>query len=146
MTVRGVPQVVRELWHNRAWNVELLGSLFSHGEVDAIRRMQVPLFDSVDKWAWHYSKDGEYTARSAYYMLLKEEKDSQASSSKNRRKFEWVGIWGANLPPKIKHFAWRAVNEGLAVSLQLVKRGVELKNCCYMCGEGEESVLNYKPL
>ena len=138
----GCPQVVRELWQNREWNMGLLGSLFSHDEIAAIRRLQVPMFDSVDKWAWQHSKDGEFTVRSAYYMLLKEEKDNQAASSRRRDTFEWKRIWEAKLPPKIKHFAWRAVNEGLAVSTQLVKRGVDMETRCKMCGEKEESVLH----
>lgn len=44
----------------------MLGLLFSQVEV-------VPIFDEEDTWYWHYSKDGRYTVRSAYRMLLKEE-------------------------------------------------------------------------
>lgn len=62
--------MVRELWNNREWNVEFMGKFLSQREVAAIKRMQVPMFDSEDKWAWIYLKDGEYTVRSAYYMLL----------------------------------------------------------------------------
>ena len=136
------PQVVRELWYNREWNSELIETLFSHREVTAIKGMQVPLFDNEDKWMWKYSRDGEYSVRSAYYMLLKEEKEGQASSSRPRNSFAWERIWGANLPLKIKHFAWRAVKEGLAVKIELGKRGVAATKWCPMCGEKAESVLH----
>lgn len=136
------PQMVRELWSDREWNSEMLLSLFSNTEVVAIKRLQVPMYDSEDKWMWKYSKDGEYSVRSAYYMLLNDAKTRQASSSATRANFEWKRIWGANLPPKIKHFAWRAIKGGLAVNMELVKRGIEREERCEVCGENEETVLH----
>lgn len=51
----------------------MLGFLFSQVEVEEIKGIVVPIFDEEDTWCWHYSKDGRYTVRSAYRMLLKEE-------------------------------------------------------------------------
>lgn len=46
------------------------------------------------------------------------------------------------MPPKIKHFAWREVKEGLAVRGQLVKRGLDGDIRCALCGERSKSVLH----
>lgn len=136
------PTVVKELWKDREWDNETLERWFLQTEVAAIRRVPVPMFDEMDTWCWHYSKDGRFTVRSAYRMLLTKEVTSRASSSTTRGRFDWNLIWDATVPPKIKHFASRAVREGLAVQGQLVKRGLGGEVRSKVCGEGVETVLH----
>ena len=81
----------------------------------------MPLFDDEDRWAWHYSRNGMFSVRSAYYLLLQENASERASSSISAGKFDWPVVWSAEVPPKTKHFAWRAIKEALAIREQLGK-------------------------
>lgn len=52
----------------------------------------------------------------------------------------WQNIWKAEVPPKIKNFGWRALQNGLAVRVNLVSRGMVLGPTCPRCRDGVETV------
>lgn len=69
------PQVVSDLMVGREWNVELLNQLFTSWEVEAIRSI-VPIASNarVDTWAWNFTKNGDFSTRSVYFLELNEVK------------------------------------------------------------------------
>ncbi|KAL2931647.1 hypothetical protein RDABS01_037057 [Bienertia sinuspersici] len=135
-------QLVRELWQDREWDKERLEELFNEGEVEKIIKIPIPLFDDQDKWTWHYSKDGRFTVRSAYNMLVQDHLRAKAYSSNSKGKFDWKALWNINLPQKIKVFAWRAVKNGIAVKALMYARGLSNDGVCPMCGEEEETIIH----
>lgn len=44
------------------------------------------------------------------------------------------------VPPKIKHFIWRALSGALAVKERLQTRRIQLDTTCQQCGRGVESI------
>lgn len=104
--------------------------------------MPIPLFDADGKWTWTCTKDGNFTVRSAYGMLMQEALSGRATSSAGHEGSDWGVVWNASVPPKVKHFAWRAIHGGLAVREQLGVHGMEVDQRCAMCGEHDETVMH----
>jgi hypothetical protein len=48
-------------------------------------------------------------------------------------------IWSANVPPKVRVFAWRLAREGLATQTNRKCRGLEREALCQICGSEDES-------
>lgn len=135
-------QVVKDLWVGREWNVKALKVHFPEEIVKEICNICIPLFDSEDSWSWSFSKDGWYSVRSAYNMLISIHICDQASSFDGKVLFDWKYVWHVNLPPKIKTFAWKALKNGIAAKSLLHVRGLTVDVVCPMCGEGEESIMH----
>lgn len=127
------PMMVNQLICNGQWQITELNGLFTRWEVEELPK---------DCWTWDASKDGEFTVRSAYYLMLKEETRTAGSSSYHTDEIGWQQIWSAEIYPKTKHFIWRALHGGLAVRSQLAKRGISLDTMCPMCGEEEETIVH----
>ncbi|XP_024015368.1 uncharacterized protein LOC112088975 isoform X2 [Eutrema salsugineum] len=49
-------------------------------------------------------------------------------------------IWKQDIPPKIKHFWWRAFHHSLPVAMQLKQKHILQDSTCQVCGEKTESV------
>ncbi|XVF87253.1 hypothetical protein PTKIN_Ptkin18bG0104000 [Pterospermum kingtungense] len=111
------------------WDVELLSELFQERDVEAI--LNIPLCNNApcDRIIWHYSKGGDYTVRSAYKLLVERMNDNSHLHVPR----EWKLLWNLKLPPKIKHFAWRAAREVLPNRDTLRRRGVEVPLSCISC-------------
>lgn len=134
--------LVRDLWHDREWNMETLGYYFPAGVVKEICKIPIPFFEDKDRWTWHFSNDGKFSVRSAYHMLIQNNACDKASSSSVQLGFDWNLVWNSNIPQKIKVFVWRALKSGIAAKSLLKLRGLCDDATCPMCGDKEESVLH----
>lgn len=134
--------MVSELMAGREWDDEKLRQLFTAWEVAAIRSIPIPRYHGVDEWTWHYSKHGDFTVKSAYYLELEGRKKTVASSSGSVSSTLWKRVWKSILPSKVKLFGWRAIHGGLATRENLMKWGMEGKIRCPMCGEASESIMH----
>lgn len=52
----------------KAWNVELLGSLFFDTEVEAICAIPLSFHRATDHIIWHFKTSGNFSVRSAYHI------------------------------------------------------------------------------
>jgi hypothetical protein len=82
--------------------------------IDAHRIMQIPLTpDREDFVAWHYSKVGLFSVRSAYYCQWNykfgrgNRNESIAEGANNP---VWEKLWSLEVPSKIKFFGWRVLH------------------------------------
>lgn len=116
--------------------------MFTRWEVNAIRSIPITSNARVDTWAWHYTKNGEFTTRSEYYLELNELQQKGASSSGASRRGVWSKLWKANTPTKAKKIGWRALQNGIAVFANLKSRGCECDQVCPLCGEEAETTLH----
>lgn len=85
---------VSELMNGRQWNQDTLKMHFSQWAMDYIQCIPLPLYLSVDQWAWFHTKDGNFTVRSAYHVELKEIVAQQASNSGEKKMRLWRNLWG----------------------------------------------------
>lgn len=77
------PHVVGDLvdWSTCAWNLDILNQYF--WSCDVSRILQVPLGrpNSGDFAYWFFSKNGRFTVRSCYYLILERTRATENSSS-----------------------------------------------------------------
>lgn len=129
----------------RGWDVTKIRELFS-GQ-DAIRIIQTPVCWTATKDVlfWPKARSGEYSIKSCYYALKKEEDQARRdaalpSSSAGISREIWKIVWETNVPQKIKIFMWKACNNILPVKDNLRRRRLSRDSVCPVCGVCDESV------
>uniref|UniRef100_A0A2N9I518 Reverse transcriptase domain-containing protein n=1 Tax=Fagus sylvatica TaxID=28930 RepID=A0A2N9I518_FAGSY len=74
---------------------------------------------------WHATRDGNFTVRNGYHLLLK---DSRTSNPECSRQGEpdpvWKTIWAACVPAKVRTFLWKVCHESLPTKAGLFRRKV----------------------
>lgn len=134
------PHYVSELVEEGQWKRDVLEQWFNDWEVRAIQNIPLPVHDMNDEWMWRYTKNGQFSVRSAYFITLFEERREHPTTSSGANHGTWKILWRQKILPKIKMFGWKALNNGIAVRGNLAKRGVDIETTCPRCGEGEESL------
>ncbi|KAL2894080.1 hypothetical protein RDABS01_009989, partial [Bienertia sinuspersici] len=129
-----------DLIENGTWNWSVAHRFLNARELNLLRDFHLPCFPCDDMWAWKGSKDGNFSVKSAYYMAVGEYTKGSPSSSKCGEQVVWKKIWRANIPPKVRNFAWRFVHNATPVNTNLEKKGVEIDITCKRCGEAKEDV------
>ena len=134
--------LVADLIENGRWNVDYAKLFLSDWEVDTLQKINIPMFSHEDWWGWKFTKDGSFSVKSAYYQAVNIKKDHLPSSSNVALGNEWQDVWKAEIPPKVRHFAWRALWNALSTNVNLAKRGVRNDVICARCGEEAEDVFH----
>lgn len=91
------------------------------------------------KVIWHWEKDGEYSVRSAYYLLCSINCRSQPSSSNPNMHNLWKETWKAPVPSKVRNFMWRLAKNTLPTRANISKKGIYLDTSCPLCNEACET-------
>lgn len=113
------------------WNVDLLNKAVIHFDRDSIKG--VPIFRNLqDKFSWHFDRTGSYTVKSGYKMFMKLKLDGISASSNPMEKV-WKILWSLNIPSKIKHFIWKALNNSLPNKMNLIQKGINISPDCPIC-------------
>lgn len=103
------------------WNIQKLEKAVLSCDIKEIRKIPInPLLE--DKLVWHFDKTRNYTVKIEYNLFIKSKIDG-ISSSKNHMSKVWKSIWNLKIPPKIKHFCLKALNNTLPTKLNLKQRG-----------------------
>uniref|UniRef100_A0A2N9EX83 Reverse transcriptase domain-containing protein n=1 Tax=Fagus sylvatica TaxID=28930 RepID=A0A2N9EX83_FAGSY len=92
---------------------------------------------------WSREKNGLYSVRSAYKMLIEAESSPQQSCSDmgEWKKF-WKRVWSVRVPHKVRHFLWRACSNALPTMVNLSRRHIVTDDKCGFCLGAEEDVLH----
>lgn len=97
-------QVVDLIDHTtRTWHRDLVEKTF--WPIECVRIFSIPIGDinSNDQWVWHYSKDGNFSIKSAYQLRMSEVGSEESTSRgvmSGTQSGKWSDIWKLNLPPK----------------------------------------------
>lgn len=78
---------------------------------------------SDDCFVWHHAKDGKFLVKTAYHVMMCEQRDDkggQTGEGSRVESEEWQGIWKLNLPPKVTMFLWRACKNILPHAVELL--------------------------
>lgn len=108
-------QKVHDLILENEWNINLLNTLFQPWERRAIQNIPVPIQRGPDDWMWVYTKNGQYSVRSAYYNELHAVKAGNPSTSFGHTPQVSQQLWKAKVPPKVKLFGWKMLHNGIPV-------------------------------
>ena len=127
----------------REWDVQQIDlkiAPFMAQKIKAIPPCRSMLRDCT---VWLRTRDGNYSVKTSYQLLVESENRGEASGSNsdNLRSF-WKGIWKMRIPNKIKIFCWGACTESLPTLANLHRRKVVTSPLCSSCGTSRETVLH----
>uniref|UniRef100_A0A2N9EQ08 Reverse transcriptase domain-containing protein n=1 Tax=Fagus sylvatica TaxID=28930 RepID=A0A2N9EQ08_FAGSY len=111
--------------------------------LDAIAK--IPLSDRAppDRLIWHATRDGNYTVRSGYHMLLQNSRNSNPDCSRQGEHDPlWKTIRASRVPAKVKTFLWKACHESLPTKAGLFRRRVIPHPYCDHCHGAIEDTLH----
>ncbi|XP_042477762.1 uncharacterized protein LOC122059140 [Macadamia integrifolia] len=94
------------------------------------------------------SRNGQFSIKSAYYLLSLQRKEEVAAiSSSSYQSLRanipnkiWNFIWNCHSLPKVRSFLWRACANGVASAEGLNRRQVPIDPSCLRCGATSESI------
>ena len=120
--------------------------MFYSYDAEEILKLRIPTVGEEDFIAWHYEKNGMFSVKSAYRLALnlknnKSETGSSSDATNGERRL-WNIIWKAQVPQKIRIFAWRAATNSLAVQVNRVKHHQTTIGLCSICGVEDECVFH----
>lgn len=110
------PQYVSELIdHTSAiWDTVKLEEVCLPIDIPAILRIPLCTSEIQDSWSWFFEKNGRFSVRSAYRMMVAKKFRREAwldgaagSSSSDRDAQSWTSLWKISVPSKIRMFLWR---------------------------------------
>jgi hypothetical protein len=126
------------------WKENLIWSLFSPIDAEAILKIKPSRRREADVLAWQPEPSGVFSVRSAYRLGLAElpEQCALAESSADAEGNNpcWAKIWGSSVPPKVKVFAWKAATNSLATEENKLTRNMRVTGICNICGSETEGV------
>ena len=80
---------------------------------------------------WKFSKDGEFTTKSAYAWLN--------GPQQSEVTFQGKWIWKIDTLPKVINFLWLCMHNSLPVRSVLVMRGI-IRDSCPLCNSFPETI------
>ena len=96
--------------------MEFLPNMFLPHEVEKICCILISRIGASDELLWHYEENGVYSVKSGYQLinnteaLEHEARINQTETDKLEEKKFLCRIWNAEVPNKIRFFAWRMCN------------------------------------
>jgi hypothetical protein len=96
-----------------------------------------------DYYAWNFTKNGQFTVRSAYHLMMRQKKlkaGGVESSNSVEAHRGWLELWNANVPGKVKVHVWRLLKNGLALGAELQRRKIKEGVLCVACGREETAL------
>lgn len=109
---------------SNSWNVNLVKSLFLYHEASTILHLPLSRQGAEDKLVWHWSKNGDFTVKSAYHQavdLLETKTESHSTKGEilSHNKVPWEKICKLDMPNKVKFFLWKACKSILPTNASL---------------------------
>ncbi|CAN1268606.1 hypothetical protein LINPERPRIM_LOCUS13246 [Linum perenne] len=84
----------------------------------AIKRISIGPNDLADEWKWRFSRNGQFTFKSAYHVCHNEPQNGRINALQFVPEANWKWLWSLSLPTKITFFLWRASAEDVIVRMQ----------------------------
>lgn len=127
------------------WNLELIYSSFWTHEADAICSIPLPLNPAPDRLCWHFTKNGVYSVKSGYHVVVDSRSTALgnvSSSTSSTDDLIWKTLWHLKVPAASRVFFWRALQGILPCSLNLFCRHLLSFPICPRCHLHAESILH----
>jgi hypothetical protein len=124
------------------WDIKKIEENFFPFDSLAISR--IPIGKTYDDcWAWTEEKSGYFSVRSCYRILSRQVRENVLpSSSGEGTSLCWKKLWKLPIPPKVRGFWWRVINEFIPCRQILKKRHMEEIAHCKTCGAEEEPIFH----
>jgi hypothetical protein len=131
----------------RSWDAEALHQNLLPLDMEAVKLIPLGRVQD-DFWGWSGEQHGMYTVRSAYRLLAAVEAQDRAfangrsSHSNASSDPSWKKLWRQNVPPKVRVFWWRVLNDFMPSRANLHMRHIDPIANCDSCGADEETTLH----
>ena len=113
------------------WNKEVVTATFLPFEAEIILKIPLSSYSQDDMLIWGGTKNGAYAVRSGYHFLLNESHRADPGPSDISLLTKvWNSVWSLQVPPKVRHFLWRASHESLPTRYNLHRRHVIDDSIC----------------
>jgi hypothetical protein len=131
----------------RSWNEAILNQNLLPFDAEAAK--QIPLGRiQEDFWAWSGERHGLYTVRSAYRLLADVEAQgrshrlNRAKHSGANRDPRWMKLWRQRVPPKVRVFWWKVMNDFIPCRANLNRKHIDPIAKCEACGAPKETTFH----
>ncbi|XP_056697381.1 uncharacterized protein [Spinacia oleracea] len=122
-----------------SWKPDLVRQRFVWKDAWSILVMEIPRGEVKDFRYWNYTKLGRFSVSSGYEFLFnKYAEDTGVLDDHDLLVLRLV--WKMNILPKWKYFVWNFFYDGLAVKVNLARRGFNCETVCSYCGLREEDL------
>ena len=128
--------------NSHQWKTNLIRATFSPHEATSILAISFSAMSITDSLHWKHTKTREFTVRSAYHLQsqgIDQSNQAEGSNAQDSRRF-WKRLWRLQIPPKSKHFLWRACLNALPTKANLTHRGISIAGNCALCPYQSETV------
>jgi hypothetical protein len=125
----------------KTWDEVKVRRYFHQCDVEEIMKIKLSPNIDTDWVSWNFEKSGLFSVRSAYRLAMREKYEMGVMGSSITPEGErsvWKSIWRANVPSKVRVFAWKMVRNGLPTRLNKKYRHLEHESSCLLCGHPEE--------
>lgn len=96
------------------WDTQKIEQMFLPFEVQKVKQIPLCVTRQKDCLVWPRSRDGKYSIKTGYQLLLELDRRNRASSSDvNPSKNFWNRLWRIEAPNEVKVFMWQACSETL---------------------------------
>lgn len=125
----------------RTWDRGKLEEVFFPADVERVLKIK-PAFGKEDSYEWVHNKWGAYSVKSGYWLACSLDRSVTRVNAMSKPSINDLRckVWDVNTAPKIKIFLWKALSNALAVSSELITRGMKVDPRCQRCGEDNESI------
>lgn len=120
----------------KQWDHDLVCDIFNPQDAKNILAIPLSQTTSDDSWIWLPGVQGKYEVKSGYRVLSSSRSQPLCATIA----FDWKKLWALAIPPKVKNFIWRALQNCLPTLGNLRRRQVEVYPICPVCMEVVESV------
>jgi ribonuclease HI len=141
-------ELVRDLFipGTRVWDVPKVKDVLLGFEAEEVLNIYTSMSLEEDILAWAHERHGNYSVRSAYRVLKKEQAANEMAAksevSGSLQSTIWKKVWKLNVPPKVRNFWWRVIHNFLPSKSELKRRHIEKESHCEVCGNSDETVFH----
>lgn len=130
----------------RRWDEALVRRVFFHPwDVVEILKIKLPTFGTEDVIAWQPHKSGLFSVRSTNRLAMEVEHglgNTGSSSAPSGERAVWKKLWKLEIPPKVRVFVWKAINNGLPIIANRSYRHLDKSSTCDICASKLEDVFH----
>lgn len=120
---------------SHTWNLNLVTTIFNQEDIDSIKAKPLLNPHDNDTLFWKFTPNGTYNVCSAYHCLM----DTILENDHLKVNGSWMKIWKLGVPPKVRHFLWRALRGCLPTRQRLILKGVQCPYDCCHCSNHLEN-------
>ncbi|KAK6138023.1 hypothetical protein DH2020_028219 [Rehmannia glutinosa] len=128
---------------SRTWKSTLINDLFPEEKAKLILSISLNTVVSPDRWYWFHSKNGKFSVKSAYHLIMDNPNDfaeaTEFGSSSSGHSPIWKKLWSLKIPSRIIHFGWKLLSRTLPCPENLVRRHLSHPGLCPFCGSNDLS-------